>query len=1212
MPRWPELRSPHELEAEVLRFWKDARIFERSLEQTADGTPFVFYEGPPTANGIPHNGHVLTRVVKDLLPRYKTMRGFRVDRKAGWDTHGLPVEVEVEKELGIHGREEIEAYGVEPFSARCIESVFRYTSEWEELSTRIGFWADLDNAYVTYHRSYIESVWWALAELFNKGLLFQGHKVVWWWPQGGTALSAAEVGEGYRTVDDPAATVRFRLTAAARAELAARPGLAGAAAELSDLPVSLLAWTTTPWTLPSNVALAVNPAEDYALIRFAPKAGEGADGAGAGAGAEVLVVADARVGAVFGEASEQWARIVVVKGSELLGLAYAPLYRFDDHPPEGGPAWIVAGGSHVTLDAGTGIVHTAPAFGEDDFRAMKEQGLGFLQLIHPTGKFKEGCGWLTGRFCKEADKDICRDLKDRGLMFRQEVCRHEYPFCPRADQDPLIQYARPAWFIRTTSFKDQALANNERVDWHPETIKHGRFGDFLRNNVDWALSRERYWGTPLNIWGCTACGHRHAPASCAEITAMGGQFAEGVNPHLQVHKPWIDRVRLDCPGCGAAQAMQRVSEVIDCWFDSGCMPFAQWGFPHQNVDTFRRSFPADFISEAIDQTRGWFYSLLMISTLVFDAPTRARYGLDERLSGSTGEEFPRPYRSCIVLGHVCDADGKKESKSKGNYTSPDLVLKGWMKVGVRADAGLKRGQVGFKPPQVKSLSLNPDERMRIKAEGGTLSLEVVARDVKGKDVVALHPDDIAEYGLGASVVMYPPFAPPGADAFRWLFYSSGPPWVNTRISLRAILEGQREFLIRLKNVHQFFVLNAPEHVPAPIPDGPAGGRHSLDRWALHALTALTASVTAHMEGYRIYEAARALNGFVDDLSNWWLRRSRDRFDSADPAEAAAVRDTLYHVLLTLSALIAPFVPFQAEAMYRSLRAGAPADPAGAASPESVHLCRWPEARAGWLDAELDAQMRLVQELASLGLSARAAVGVRVRQPLSAVELILAQPERGEELARLPGLIALLKEELNVREVRFSRQPEDFVNFKVKPDFKVLGKKLGKDMKSCQQALAGMDGAAVRAAVLGGGLALDLPGGRYVLGPEEIVVAVEPKAGFQASGSAVAVVVLHATLSEDLLEEGLSREIVSRVQGLRKQAGLRYEDSARVAVEGGGRTARALSRFQADIERATGCRIVAAGDLAAGDPAAGDPAAGDPAVSEGVSDGESLRVLLARG
>lgn len=1128
--RFPELLPPAELERDVLQFWKSDRIFDLSLAARADAPSFVFYEGPPTANGMPHNGHVLTRVVKDLFPRYRTMRGYRVDRKAGWDTHGLPVEVEVEKELGIHGKEAIEAYGLEPFAKKCLENVFTYTKEWEELTERIGFWVDLPSAYVTYHRSYVESVWWALAELFKKGLLYKDYKVVWWWAQGGTALSSGEVGEGYKTVDDLSATVRFRVTSG-HGKVANE-----LSAAISSKSISFLAWTTTPWTLPSNVALAVRADATYAFTRVEIEGG----------GSEIVVTAESL--APEGE------RLATCLGSELAGWTYEPLFRFHESNADQaaqlatGAHFVVVTGDHVEV-AQTGIVHTAPAFGEDDFKARKQHGLGFLQMVGPDGKFLPGCTLvgggshpetpLVGRFCKDADRDIVRDLKDRGLLWKSEAYRHEYPFCPRADQDPLIQYARPGWFIRTTAVNASALANNAAVAWHPENIGPGRFGDFLRNNVDWALSRERFWGTPLNIWVCRDCQVMSTPASVAEIEAQGGVLAEGVDRDLAVHKPWIDKVTLKCV-CGGT--MDRVPEVIDCWFDSGCMPFAQWGWPHQGKAEFARSFPADFISEAVDQTRGWFYSLLMTSTLLFDDETCKAYGIEPR-------PFPRPYRNCIVLGHVCDADGKKESKSKGNYTSPDLVLKGQMKVKVLPDPTLKPGQVGLKPPQVKSLGLDAAERMR--TESGLL-FEVVARPVKAKDTVHLHPDDAAP--VGPVIVLIPPFPAPGADAFRWLFCASNPPWNNTRISLKAILEGQREFLFRLRNVHQFLVLNAGEWSPAaPV------ATHPLDRWLLHELDALVRECTVQLDAYRPFEAARAISAFVDGLSNWYLRRSRDRF--VDGADGDVPKNVLHMVLLTLSRLIAPFVPFTAEAIFRSLRADA--------DPISVHLCDWPAPNAEAVATELAEDMSLIREIASLGLAARANVGVRVRQPLAAAEVVLAD---GKRAGRLGSLLALLQDELNVREIRFSVDASRFVQFKVKPDFRALGKKLGKDMKACQDALSKLDGGEVRAKVLAGGLPLSLPNGDVLLGPDEILVEVAALSGFQAAGSAVAVVALHSELNEDLLEEGLSREVASKVAGARKSLGLSYADAIELAVSGGPRTAAMLSRFGAELCRDTGARF----------------------------------------
>ncbi len=618
-------------EAEVLAFWKEHGIFDKTLAKNQGKETFVFYEGPPTANGTPHNGHVLTRVIKDLFPRYKTMRGFHVPRKAGWDTHGLPVEVEVEKELGIHGKEAIEAYGLEEFTKRCVDSVFRYTDAWQELTERIGFWVDLDEAYVTYHQSYVESVWWALSELFNKGLLYQGHKVVWWWPQGGTALSAGEVGLGYREIDDPSITVRFPLVG-------------------DPDGAALLTWTTTPWTLPSNTAVAVHPDNPYVYVRH---------------GDEVLVMGESAMPRLLGQGPHDV--IKRLTGAELTGLSYQPPFSYAE--VTGGKAHVIIAADFVTDDTGSGLVHVAPAFGEEDFKVAQDNGIGLLQLVADDGRFDERVTHFAGRFCKDADRDIIRHLKAEGVLFMEERYRHNYPFCWRAEQDPLIQYARPAWFIRTTAVTPKAIENNQHINWIPEHIKDGRFGDWLRNNVDWALSRERFWGTPLNIWTCDACGHRHAPASVAEIEARNPkafeafEAAQADNPalssHLKVHKPWVDEVTMPCDRC--AGTMRRVPEVIDCWFDSGCMPFAQWGYPHRNKAEFEAAWPADFISEAVDQTRGWFYSLLMISTLLFGDEDEQR-------------PYPHPFNNCIVLGHVTDRHGKKESKSKGNYTPPDKIL----------------------------------------------------------------------------------------------------------------------------------------------------------------------------------------------------------------------------------------------------------------------------------------------------------------------------------------------------------------------------------------------------------------------------------------------------------------------------------------------------------------------------------------------------------
>ncbi|MDF2697859.1 MAG: Isoleucyl-tRNA synthetase, partial [Labilithrix sp.] len=799
-PRFDKVRTELDFprdESEILSFWREARIFEKSLERTANGEPFVFYEGPPTANGLPHNGHVLTRVIKDLFPRYKTMRGYHVARKAGWDTHGLPVEVEVEKELRIHGKAAIEAYGVEPFAKKCIESVFRYTKEWEELTNRVAFWVDLESAYVTYHRSYVESVWWALSELFKKGLLYQGNKVVWWWAQGGTALSSAEVGLGYKEVDDPSVFVAF---------------------PLADAPEkrALAVWTTTPWTLPSNMYAAVNPKFEYAVVKGDPEKVK--SHATKKALERELVVAKDLVEALAKKLGTTLTVVETLPASALVGARYLPPFDvFASGAPD--TVWRVIAADFVTLDAGTGIVHIAPAFGEDDFQAHRKLSGADSPVfcaVRPDGTFGPEMGKYAGRWVKEADKDLTEELKEKGILVHAETYRHPYPFCWRSDQDPLIQLARPAWYIRTTSLKDQAIANNRAVQWLPEHIKEGRMGDFLANNVDWALSRERYWGTPLNVWVNDVSGKMEAPASVDAILAKNPKAFDhwndakkqdpSLSDHLMVHKPWIDQVTWQNPG--EEGTYRRVPEVIDCWFDSGCMPFAQWGFPHAGQDEFKRSFPADFISEAIDQTRGWFYSLLMISTLLFDEETQKRYGL------SPARPMPHPYKTCIVLGHVSDKEGKKESKSKGNYTPPDVILDE-----VRMDFAVldekdvegvpaKEGVAFIAREDMEGLDLQEGAKIRVflpkgqgqqhghvEASGTTRELTLQPHKKLRRRVVVLHENDRKAVGAipttkkdvqpvevtrlpnNERVSIVDPTTPaPGADAFRWFFYASNPPW----------------------------------------------------------------------------------------------------------------------------------------------------------------------------------------------------------------------------------------------------------------------------------------------------------------------------------------------------------------------------------------------------------------------------------------------------
>ena len=1125
-----------ELEDRVRAFWDAERIFERAQEQSREREPWVFFEGPPTANGTPHNGHVLTRVMKDVFPRFQSMRGKRVMRKAGWDTHGLPVEVEVEKQLGVHGKEAIEAYGLERFNRACVDNVFTYVQEWDQLTRDIGFWVDLKDPYVTYHKPYVESVWWALSRLLDKGLLYKGHKVVWWWPQGGTTLSAAEVGLGYKTVDDPAATVRLR--------------------DVDDPTVSYLAWTTTPWTLPSNVALAVSEDVEYAYCEDP-------------AGGEVVVAVDLA-------ASYGLTPLRTVKGRELVGKRYTPLYDFG--PPTGGDGFRVVHGHHVTTKSGTGIVHTAPAYGEDDMLIARAQGLGLLQWVGANGKFVEGTGDLEGQFCKDADKQILRDLHERGLLFKRETYRHDYPFCWRSSEDPLIQFARPAWFIRTTQFKDEALLNNDRVDWHPEHIREGRFGDFLRNNVDWALSRERFWGTPLNIWVCSACEHQVAPTSLADLEARGATgIAHEVDEHLRVHKPWIDRVELPCERCGAA--MRRVPEVIDCWFDSGAMPFAQWGFPHQNQEAFADQYPADFICEAIDQTRGWFYTLLMISTLLRDELAAAAPRLKE--------VDPVPYRTCVVLGHVCDRFGFKESKSKGNYTSPNLVMRGVSWMWAVPDATLKPGTFGLLKAQVEGLECGAQPvRLSAERDGGAEARgALVVAAVKRKDAIHVHPEELVALGLdpeaGGKIWFHLPYDPPGADAFRWLFCAASAPWNNTRLSLRAIQEGQREFLLRLRNVYQFFAIYAEiaEQAGSFDPRGEAprapAARAELDQWILDALAGTVDEVTSSMEDYRLYEASQAISAFVDALSNWYVRRSRTRFWGEGPELQDALW-TLYEVLCTLSRLVAPFVPFTAEALYQSLVVGAGRDtvPGGGAVALSVHLGDWPAAREDWRFPDVARRMSLAREVVSLGLAARTASKIKVRQPLQAVTVVLADLGRQAELE---SLRALVLDELNVRELRFAADAERYVSYKVKPDFKALGPKLGKHMKAVAAAIGGMAAGEVKARLDAGALVIAVEGAEYSLTAAEIVVTVEARGGFEAASAPQAVVALHTELDDDLRAEGFVRELQSRVQALRKEGDLGYTERIELRFAATDAVQEAIRRFGEGLAQETLCVSLAFGD-----------------------------------
>ncbi len=1195
MTKQPFYAVPTELdfpkyEQNILDLWAARGIFEKALDAgAASAKKYVFYEGPPTANGLPHNGHVLTRVMKDLFPRYHAMLGERVLRKGGWDTHGLPVEVEVEKELRIHGKAAIEQFGVEPFVKRCIESVFRYTSDWERLTSRIGFWVSLDDAYVTYHKSYVESVWWALSELFNKGLLYQGHKVVWWWAQGGTALSAAEVGSGYKTVDDPSVYVAFPL--------------------LDEPDTALVVWTTTPWTLPSNGYAAVRPNTKYEVVEL----GEPADAKGKKnvksleLGVSRLIVASDLRAALAEKLGRELKPVRTLLAAELAGKRYRPPFDFYSKTLANERVALKAGGDDalwwrvivedfVTLDTGTGIVHIAPAFGEDDYIAHNKQlaryadpsGVELLCAVLPNGEFKPGFGDLSGRWVKSSDRDIIQNLQSRKLLVFEELYRHDYPYCWRSDEDPLIQLARPAWFIRTTARLDDALANNQAVNWLPDHIKDGRFGDFLKNNVDWALSRERYWGTPLNVWMCSADPeHKHAPSSIAEIEtrnphafayfhAERSKNAE-LSPHLQVHKPWIDHVTFPCPTCGAE--MRRVPEVIDGWFDSGCMPFAQWGFPHEagSSEKFDAAFPADFISEAIDQTRGWFYSLLMVSSLVFDRQTQQRLGL------SRIRELPHPFQNCIVLGHVCDRDGKKESKSKGNYTPPDIILdRVRMDFGVLAEANgqvAAQGEALIAREDLEGMDLEdgasvvvyrPDHaerrvplKLRVlkKLPRRVLLLSEADRSALIAQPIASGlgtlPQEVPRAPFEQRVTVEDPHTPaPGADAFRWFFYASSPPWSNTRHSLRNVRTLQKDFLIKIRNVYSFFTIYANIDAWDPSSSAHAGRpvaeRNLLDRWLSSEVHLTVRNVRRALDAYMSYDAAVALIELADSLSNWYVRRSRSRFWAPgldlDKRDAYA---TLHEALTTLSRLIAPFVPFLSEEMYQNLlvQCGAP----GAAA--SVHLDRFPETNESLIDQRLVQETRAVRDIVSLGLSVRTSNKLKVRQPLERADVVFNDKDLLERLAEYKSLI---QEELNVHEVRFMYpgHEDGAVSFRIKPNFRALGPRLGKNVQTAKKALESADGSALYAELSRTGkVRIVVEGESYDLGPEEIQVSAEAAPGFAAETGRIGVVVLHTTLSEALVDEGLLRELVSRVQAARKDLGLEFSARIRIWLHGSERLVR---------------------------------------------------------
>ncbi len=1175
------------VERSIAKFWRENRIFEKSLEANQDAPRFTFYEGPPTANGLPHNGHVLTRVFKDVFLRYRAMRGYSVLRKGGWDTHGLPVEVEVEKELGIHGKEAIEAYGIEKFIAKCVDSVFRYIGEWEEMTEKIGFWVDLNEAYVTYHRSYVESCWWALSELFKKDLLYQGHKIVWWWPQGGTALSAGEVGQGYREVEDPSVYVKFSL--------------------VDEPEVSLLIWTTTPWTLPSNQYVAVRPEYDYVQVRDEEFGS--------------LIIAAALRETIAGKIGRDLPIEKELKGQELLGRRYVPPFdyfylQYNDLEAVSAdgtrqPAlWMVLEADFVELDSGTGLVHEAPAFGEVDYDLHRDTVAGYSNSddiplfcpVKPDGRFDETTPDITGQFVKDADKFLVRQLRDNGVLVHRENYKHDYPFCWRADEDPLIQYARPAWFIRTTARNKEVLANNDAIRWLPEHIGTGRFGDFLRNNVDWALSRERYWGTPLNIWINDVSGKMLAPASVEEILAKNPNAfdhwyeAKRENPelsdHLIVHKPWIDSATWTEPG--EQGVYRRVPEVIDCWFDSGCVPFAQWGYPHQGADKFENAFPADYITEAIDQTRGWFYSQLMVSTLVFDQECQQRLNLTKRA-------YPHPFKTCIVLGFVTDAEGKKESKSKGNYTPPSVILdeisQEFAVVSAEdCQASVEAGTAAIAREDLEGLDLNPGaevEVSRVDAPGRTVTLKLQAgKRIPRRTIVLADADRDAISAtvnakgieIKANEVGWLPAeervnvssaqaASPGADAFRWFFFAGNQPWSNKRHSLANIRMIQKDFPLKLRNVYAFFTIyaNIDGFDPGHHQGRPVSKRPLLDRWILSELALTTKTVCEQMDDFHAYEAATALSAFVDGLSNWHLRRSRARYWKSefddDKRDAYA---TLYECLTTVIKLASPFTPFLCEEIYQNI-----VRRAGDSASESVHLCDFPRADEAVIDRGLSEEMAAVRNAVSLGLRVRTERKLKVRQPLARVEIVLNDPDLQ---ARIAGYADLIAEELNVHEVELKPAEEAHVQYSVKPNFRRLGPRLGKKMKSAKQAFQQLDAAAVRASLLADGEAsIEVEGETLQLDAEDVEVAVEATEGYAAAGDQNAVVLLHTELTDQLLDEGLYREVLRRVQDFRKDLDIDYTDRIQLAIRGSDRVQRIVTENREHLMREALCTDLRVGE-----------------------------------
>lgn len=988
-------------EAEVLKFWKENDIANKCITNREGCDTFTFYDGPPTANGKPHIGHVLTRVIKDMLPRYQSMKGKKVLRKAGWDTHGLPVELEVEKLLGLDGKEQIEKYGIEPFIKKCRESVWKYKGMWEEFSDVVGFWADMEHPYITYENDYIESVWWALNEIWKKGLLYKGHKVVPYCPRCGTPLSSHEVAQGYKDVKERSAMVKFKAK--------------------DEDNTYFLAWTTTPWTLPSNLGLVVNPEVDYVKVSY-----EGQN----------LIMAEALVDTVFANKEGEHPVLERFKGKALEYREYEPLYPYAEGKIKKKAFYVMCDG-YVTTSDGTGIVHTAPAFGEDDARVCRAYDMPFVQFVDAKGNMTEDTDW-PGTFVKDADPLILDDLKSTGKLFKAPKFEHSYPHCWRCDT-PLIYYARESWFIKMTAVKEQLIANNNTINWIPDAIGKGRFGEWLEHVQDWGISRNRYWGTPLNVWECS-CGHQHSIGSIAELKSMSDNCPEDI----ELHRPYIDAVTIKCPECGGE--MKRVPEVIDCWFDSGSMPFAQWHYPFENKEIFAERYPADFISEAVDQTRGWFYSLLAISTLLFDNAS---------------------YKNVIVLGHVQDKDGKKMSKSKGNAVDP-------------------------------------------------------------MDALRKH----------------------GADAIRWYFYENSAPWLPNRFHDDAVQEGQRKFMGTLWNTYAFYVLYANiDNFDATKYELEYDKLSVMDKWLLSRLNTLIKAVDSNLANYKVTETAKVLQDFVDELSNWYVRRSRERFWGKDMnQDKINAYMTLYTALTTVVKLAAPMVPFITESIYRNLVCSVDDK-----APISVHLCDFPVANEAFIDTELEAEMELVLEIVVLGRAARNASNIKNRQPIG--NMYVKADRQLDDFFK-----EIVASELNLKAVSFKDDMEEYLSYSFKPQFKVLGPKVGKQIGEVKAALAGINGHAAKAELESTGkLKLTLKSGEVELLPEDVDITMSQTEGFATQRYGNVTIALETTLSQELIEEGFVREIISKLQTMRKENGFQVVDHITVYAAGNDKLVDIMSR-----------------------------------------------------